>query len=828
MSYQLGIDLGTTFTAAAVCRAGRGGSVAAEPVTLGAAAATVPSVLYLGADGSIVVGEAAERRALTEPDRVVREFKRRIGDDTPYMLGGREYRAHELAALLVRWVTDRASERTGGPPAGISVTHPATWGRHKQELLAQALERIGRRVTLLAEPQAAALSYASAERVAPGSTIAVYDLGGGTFDAAVVRKNGTFTLLGDPEGIERLGGLDFDDLILGAIKQKIGEELWDALDPADPAVINAVAQLRRECVEAKIALSTDTEVTIPVLLPELRGKVKLTRGQFEGMLRGPLDSTIAALRQTIRSAGLTAADLSAVLLVGGSSRIPLVAELVTRDLERPVALDADPQLAIATGAAISSLAVDRVTAEQPVTPDPGTGATPSAPAPPQATRHGSKAWPTAAAHDPPSGPMPVSALAAAALTSPSAPIVAGSQSDRIPVQPTGAPSRPSPPTGSPPSPRSRTAPVGPSAPLSGAIRTPGPSMPSGRGRPAASAKPPRRYGRVILLVGVLAVVLAAAAVGGHSLLQSRGVVGSGGSSASTGTPLLVAAIKVGGVPNGVAVTPDGRRLYATDRRSSRVSVIDTATNAVIATIGLAGPEGVVISPDGARAYVTTPGSNAVSVLDTATNSLTNVIRVGRGPDRIALNSAGTRAYVTNNGAGSLSVVDTTTGVVVETVRVSNGPAHPIISPDQRWLYVTHPEFDTISIVDTTTNKLVNSLKSPGAPLTISFSPDGERAYLTNNVAGTVSVMDTATNAVRATIPVGTRPARVVTTADGRALFVTLVEDHAVAVIDTATNAIRTTLSVDANPSDAILSPDSKHVYLTSFGAGTVSVLNTGL
>ena len=93
------------------------------------------------------------------------------------------------------------------------MTHPATWGRHKQELLGQALERIGRRVTFLAEPQAAALSYASAERVAPGSTIAVYDLGGGTFDAAVVRKNGTFSLLGDPEGIERLGGLDFDDLI---------------------------------------------------------------------------------------------------------------------------------------------------------------------------------------------------------------------------------------------------------------------------------------------------------------------------------------------------------------------------------------------------------------------------------------------------------------------------------------------------------------------------------------------------------------------------------------------------------------------------------------
>jgi hypothetical protein len=188
MSYQLGIDVGTTYTGAAVCRSAERRWVEPEVVTLGTRAATVPSVLFMAADGGIVVGEAAERRALTDPDRVVREFKRRIGDPTPIVVGGRAWAPEELSARLVRWVVDRVAEREGGPAAQIAVTHPASWGSHKKDLLTAALAAQGLRVALLAEPQAAAFHYATQERVAPGSTIAVYDLGGGTFDAAVVRK----------------------------------------------------------------------------------------------------------------------------------------------------------------------------------------------------------------------------------------------------------------------------------------------------------------------------------------------------------------------------------------------------------------------------------------------------------------------------------------------------------------------------------------------------------------------------------------------------------------------------------------------------------------
>jgi len=352
MSYQLGIDLGTTYTAAAVSRATEQQHADPEMVSLGDRSVQVPSVLYFAPDGAVLVGEAAERRASTDPDRVVREFKRQMGDEIPLVVGGRPVPAHELAAMLVGWVVQRVAEREGAPARRIALTHPASWGPHKKELLHGALAARGLNVTFLAEPQAAALSYAAAERVERGSTIAVYDLGGGTFDSAVVRKNGTFTLLGRPEGIDRLGGVDFDDAVFSHVREAVGGA-FDQLDPADDTVVAAVSRLRRECKEAKEALSADTEVRIAVLLPGLQTAVRLTRGEFEAMIRPQLEESVDALHRAVASAGLSPSGLSAVLLVGGSSRIPLIAQLVSAAFDRPVAVDADPKNAIALGAALS-------------------------------------------------------------------------------------------------------------------------------------------------------------------------------------------------------------------------------------------------------------------------------------------------------------------------------------------------------------------------------------------------------------------------------------------------------------------------------------------
>jgi molecular chaperone DnaK len=350
MTYYLGIDIGTTYTAAAVWRDGR-----FDIASLGNRAPTIPSVVLLRDDQTVLTGEAAVRRAATEPGRVAREFKRRIGDPTPIIVGGTPYSADALVAKLLRSVVDQVSEVEGGPPAGIAVSHPANWGSYKLDLLRQSISLADLDdVATVTEPEAAAIHYASLERVEPGSIIAVYDLGGGTFDAAVLRKTvGGWEILGSPEGIERLGGVDFDAAVFHHVSRAIGGVI-DDLDPDDPTAQAAVARLRQECVDAKEALSSDSDVSIPVLLPNLQTEVRLTRSEYEQMVRPALADTITAMNRALRSAEVKPDDVTAVLLVGGSSRTPLVAELVSSVLGRPVAVDAHPKYGVALGAAITA------------------------------------------------------------------------------------------------------------------------------------------------------------------------------------------------------------------------------------------------------------------------------------------------------------------------------------------------------------------------------------------------------------------------------------------------------------------------------------------
>nr|MBO2502429.1 Hsp70 family protein [Thermoanaerobacterales bacterium] len=353
MTYYLGIDIGTTFTAAAVWRDGR-----TDVASLGNRAPSIPTVVLLRDDGSVLVGEAAVRRAATEPDRVAREFKRRVGDPTPIILGGTPYSADALMAHVLRAVVAQVSEVEGGPPAGVAVSHPANWGAYKLDLLRQAITRADLDdVATVTEPEAAAIHYASQSRVEPGSVVAVYDLGGGTFDAAVLRKAGDgWEILGSPEGIERLGGVDFDQAVFHHVATAISPAL-DELDPDDPAAQAAVARLRQECVDAKEALSSDTDVSIPVLLPGLQTEVRLTRSEYEAMVRPALTDSITAMNRALRSAEVEPQGITAVLLVGGSSRTPLVAELVSSAFGRPVAVDAHPKYAVCTGAAITAATV---------------------------------------------------------------------------------------------------------------------------------------------------------------------------------------------------------------------------------------------------------------------------------------------------------------------------------------------------------------------------------------------------------------------------------------------------------------------------------------
>ena len=347
VGYAVGVDVGTTFTGAAVSRNGQ-----VEIVGLGNHSATIPTVVFLREDGELLVGDVAARRAHAEPGRAAKEFKRRFGDSTPILLGHTPYSAERLTAAVLRHVIGHVSERQGGPPDALAVVHPANWGPYKIELLGQAVNLAGvEHSRFVTEPEAAAMHYAATERVEVGDVVAVYDLGGGTFDAAVLRRTATgFETLGEPQGIERLGGIDFDEAVLSHVRTTLGDGAR-AVNPQDPAVRTALSRLRDECIAAKEALSDDSEVTIPVSLPTLHTDVRLTRGEFESVIRPPLLETVHSLRRAIASAGIGPNDIAAVVLAGGSSRIPLVTELVSAELGRPVAVDAHPKHTVAMGAA---------------------------------------------------------------------------------------------------------------------------------------------------------------------------------------------------------------------------------------------------------------------------------------------------------------------------------------------------------------------------------------------------------------------------------------------------------------------------------------------
>jgi molecular chaperone DnaK len=333
MTYWLGIDVGTTFITAAICREDAGGHAPPEVVPLGSRSAALRSVVYLGHDGQVLVGEAAERRAAAEPDRVIRELKRYLGDEVPILIGGIPHSAPELTASVVSWIVDRVAQQEGGPARGVTLTHPASWTASNIQAVADALSAVPLpKVTFCAEPQAVAAAYSMREWIDIGNTVAVYDLGGGTFDVAVLRKTGdkTFCTLGIPQGIGRLGGTDFDDAVFGHVLAAV-----PALSELEPEAAEegrlqrSFALCRRECTDAKEALSVDTEVTIPVLLPRIQSQVHLTRAEFEDLICPQVAETVEALRRTLRSADVAPEDLDAVLLVGGSSRMPLVAQLLS-------------------------------------------------------------------------------------------------------------------------------------------------------------------------------------------------------------------------------------------------------------------------------------------------------------------------------------------------------------------------------------------------------------------------------------------------------------------------------------------------------------------
>ncbi|TDT14685.1 Hsp70 protein [Ilumatobacter fluminis] len=347
--FAVGVDLGTTYTCAAVSEPP---GERARVVQLTGTSQTIPSVVSITDEG-VVAGEAAERRLVSHPQTTAREFKRRLGDATPIVLGSETYGAEVLTGHLLGEVLQRVERNEGGSPAVVGLAHPASWGPFRLDLLRDAGRHAGLdEVVLVPEPVAAAV--ANRDRVEADSRVAVYDLGGGTFDAAVVQMGATagaeVSVVGTPEGVERLGGIDFDQAIMAHVDSVLDGQVF-ALDSSDPEARSALMRLRAECQAAKEHLSQDSDADVNVSLPSLQTTVRITRAEFEAMVRPRLADSLAVLDRVVASAGGWEA-ISSVLLVGGSSNIPAVAQAVSEHTGRPVVTATSPHLAISMGTAM--------------------------------------------------------------------------------------------------------------------------------------------------------------------------------------------------------------------------------------------------------------------------------------------------------------------------------------------------------------------------------------------------------------------------------------------------------------------------------------------
>ncbi|MDI2032411.1 Hsp70 family protein [Saccharopolyspora sp. TS4A08] len=355
MPYVLGVHLGATVTTAATARRNGGRWAATVPVPLAGNGPVVPTVLCRVQDGSFVAGEAAARQEISHHEWVARGFTSRLGDDLPLVVGSEFVPAQRLVAAMIEWVSDAATQRQGHPPEHIAIAHSAAWGPHRIHLVQQALSQLGiTDVTMIPEPTAVALDYASKQRVDDQHPLVVANVGGSGFDAtALRRRHPTFDVVGSPLDTDHPSGQDLDDALFELIREQFSAQLA-ALDASDVNHRAALAKLRAECVRAKEALSHQPGVSMWVDLPGVRTEFGLSRARYEQLARPHLERVPELISQAVQSASLRPDDVETVLLAGGVARTPLLKQLVAERLGTPPLVDVAPELTAASGAALAA------------------------------------------------------------------------------------------------------------------------------------------------------------------------------------------------------------------------------------------------------------------------------------------------------------------------------------------------------------------------------------------------------------------------------------------------------------------------------------------
>ncbi|MEM5017448.1 Hsp70 family protein [Metabacillus indicus] len=367
--YILGIDLGTSNSAISIYRKGK-----PHMIKLGKEI-TMPSVVSFRSEEEIQVGETAKRRILLDPEKTISFIKREMGSEWKREFFGNTYCPEDISAEILsklkEYVISQEEFDLKGTPAYAVICVPANFDDNKKRATREAAELAGLHVTyLLEEPVAAAIAYGM--EVGRNQTIMVYDFGGGTFDASILKVDSVaenapaqFTILAK-EGNPKLGGYDIDQAVMKLAAEEFkknskidlfdleadqGVSATDLLE-AQQKLQEAVEQAKKELSELDI-----TAIEIPNIIKDEFGELhnidfELTRDDFEAAIEPIIEETLSTIRTALTSAKLEAKDISRVILVGGSSRIPLVSRKIKTLLNKEPYSNIDPDTAVAQGAAI--------------------------------------------------------------------------------------------------------------------------------------------------------------------------------------------------------------------------------------------------------------------------------------------------------------------------------------------------------------------------------------------------------------------------------------------------------------------------------------------
>jgi molecular chaperone HscC len=346
---RIGIDLGTTYSLAAVLRDGR-----AEILPNALGERQTPSAVSIDDDGSLLVGAPARARAMTHPERTFRNFKRDMGTDREFRFGGHRFRPEELSALVLRQLMRDAEAALGAPIEEAVVTVPAYFGELQRRATRDACEIAGLPVErLINEPTAAALAYGLHNRDRE-CRIAVLDLGGGTFDVSVLEIMEGVIEIQASAGDALLGGEDFVALLVDALSEQALERF--GVDPR--AMVMTKARFWEACEQAKHRLSLVERVHVVVPRPGPHAeeaeplRLELSREEACRLWQPILQRMHPPIRRALRDAGVSPDEIDEVVLVGGATRMPAVAELAETLFGRTALRTVSPDEAVAQGAAV--------------------------------------------------------------------------------------------------------------------------------------------------------------------------------------------------------------------------------------------------------------------------------------------------------------------------------------------------------------------------------------------------------------------------------------------------------------------------------------------